>query len=114
MTASYDEPSRAGEVVSPELTFFAACPRNVSDLLAGELRGVGIAVDREHPAGVSFSGPLQDAYRACLYSRTASRVVMTLAVVDAPDPDQMYRALLELPWGNPPARRRHAGGRCRR
>ncbi|HEX6573037.1 MAG TPA: hypothetical protein VF055_13515, partial [Steroidobacteraceae bacterium] len=49
-------------------TFFAACPRNVSDLLATELREMDVAVEREHPAGVSFSGSLRDAYQACLRS----------------------------------------------
>jgi 23S rRNA (guanine2445-N2)-methyltransferase / 23S rRNA (guanine2069-N7)-methyltransferase len=82
----------------PPATFFAACPRNVSDLLATELRELGIDVGREHPAGVGFSGPLRAAYLACLHSRTASRVLLTLAELDAVDPDTMYRGLLELPW----------------
>ena len=82
----------------PSSTFFAACPRNVSDLLAGELRELGIDVGREHPAGVSFTGPLRSAYLACLHSRTASRVLVTLADLDASDPDTMYRGLLTLPW----------------
>ncbi len=79
-------------------TFFAACPRNVSDLLAAELREAGIAVDREHGAGVSFTGPLRDGYAACLRSRTASRVVLRLGEVPAHDPDVMYRGLLEFAW----------------
>ncbi|HEX9208234.1 MAG TPA: bifunctional 23S rRNA (guanine(2069)-N(7))-methyltransferase RlmK/23S rRNA (guanine(2445)-N(2))-methyltransferase RlmL [Steroidobacteraceae bacterium] len=106
----------------PSSTFFAACPRNVSDLLAAELRGLGIDVGREHPAGVSFVGPLRSAYLACLHSRTASRVLLTLAELAAPDPDTMYRGLLDLPWeahvrpdgtfaidvvGDPPAWLRH-------
>ncbi len=40
------------------LEFFAACPRHVPDLLAGELRALGLDVTREHPAGVSFTGPI--------------------------------------------------------
>jgi 23S rRNA (guanine2445-N2)-methyltransferase / 23S rRNA (guanine2069-N7)-methyltransferase len=80
--------------------FFAACPRNVADLLAAELRQSGLEVEREHPAGVSFLGPLASAYTACLRSRTASRVLLTLADLDAADPDLMYRGLLELPWEN--------------
>jgi 23S rRNA (guanine2445-N2)-methyltransferase / 23S rRNA (guanine2069-N7)-methyltransferase len=79
-------------------TFFAACPRNVSDLLAAELRARGIEVGREHPAGVSFAGELRDAYAACLHSRTASRVLLTLADLDAPDADRMHAALREIPW----------------
>ena len=60
---------------APEIAgfeFFAACPRHVSELLASELRAAGLNVTREHPAGVSFNGPLQDGYVACLHSRYAS------------------------------------------
>jgi 23S rRNA (guanine2445-N2)-methyltransferase / 23S rRNA (guanine2069-N7)-methyltransferase len=78
--------------------FFAACPLNVADMLSLELRQVGVEVVREHPAGVSFTGPLASAYMACLQSRTASRVLLTLADLEASDPDVMYRGLLELPW----------------
>ena len=84
--------------------FFAACPLNVADMLSLELRQVGVEVVREHPAGVSFTGPLASAYTACLQSRTASRVLLTLADLNASDPDVMYRGLLELPWES------HVGG----
>ncbi len=95
LEAAFAAPRRRG---AGERTFFAACPRNVADLLAGELRALDIDVEREHPAGVSFHGSLQAAYAACLHSRTASRVLLTLTEVDAADPDQMYRGLLDLPW----------------
>ncbi|MGI9245621.1 MAG: hypothetical protein ACR2I8_02800, partial [Steroidobacteraceae bacterium] len=78
--------------------FFAACPRNVSDLLAAELRSFGIEVDREHPAGVSFHGSLRSGYVACLRSRTASRVLLTLGEFDASDPDRMHAGLRTVPW----------------
>jgi len=78
--------------------FFAACPRGVADLLASELRGLGIAVTREHPAGVSFNGPLAHAYLACLQSRTASRVLQTIATVPIDTVEAMYEALKEIPW----------------
>jgi 23S rRNA (guanine2445-N2)-methyltransferase / 23S rRNA (guanine2069-N7)-methyltransferase len=87
----------AGEPAT-RLRFFAACPLNVADMLSAELREVGVNVVREHPAGVSFDGPLASAYRACLHSRIASRVLLTIADLNASDPDVMYRGLLELPW----------------
>jgi len=82
----------------PHHTFFAACPRNVADLLAEELRALGIEVSREHPAGVSFAGPLAHGYLACLHSRTASRVILTLTEVPAPSPEALHGALLDVPW----------------
>ena len=84
--------------VSSRRVFFATCPRGVSELLAGELRDLDIDVVREHPAGVSFRGSLRSPYVACLHSRTASRVLLTVADVNAADPDVMYEALRAGPW----------------
>src|SRR5512137_692381 len=78
--------------------FFAACPRHVPDLLAAELRALGLQVSREHPAGVSFAGTLRDGYLACLASRTASRVLLTLGTVPLDSVDSMYAAIRALPW----------------
>jgi 23S rRNA (guanine2445-N2)-methyltransferase / 23S rRNA (guanine2069-N7)-methyltransferase len=86
------------EPVGGSSEFFAACPRGVADLLASELRGFGIAVAREHPAGVSFNGPLAHAYLACLHSRTASRVLQTIATVPLDTVEAMYEALIQIPW----------------
>ncbi len=82
----------------PEFEFFAACPRHVPDLLAGELRVLGLNVTREHPAGVSFTGPLRDGYLACLASRTASRVLLVLGTVPVDTPEAMYEAIRAMPW----------------
>jgi 23S rRNA (guanine2445-N2)-methyltransferase / 23S rRNA (guanine2069-N7)-methyltransferase len=88
----------SGDPVEDSGEFFAACPRGVSDLLAAELRGFGIAVTREHPAGVSFNGPLAHAYLACLQSRTASRVLKTIATVPLDTAETMYAALKDIRW----------------
>lgn len=78
--------------------FFAACPRGVADVLASELRAMGVVVTREHPAGVSFVGPVEHAYLACLQSRTASRVLKTIGTVSLETVEAMYAALKEIPW----------------
>ena len=78
--------------------FFAACPRHVPDLLAGELRALGLNVTREYPAGVGFTGSIRDGYLACLSSRTASRVLLTLGSVPLDSPDAMYGGVRGLPW----------------
>jgi 23S rRNA (guanine2445-N2)-methyltransferase / 23S rRNA (guanine2069-N7)-methyltransferase len=82
----------------PAFEFFAACPRYVPELLGGELRALGLNVTREHPAGVSFTGPLRDGYLACLASRTASRVLLVLGTVPVDTPEAMYEAIRDLPW----------------
>lgn len=83
---------------SGEHSFFAACPRHVPDLLSSELRDLGMAVTREFPAGVAFTGSLRDGYLACLASRLASRVLLTLASLPLESPEAMYAAIRELPW----------------
>jgi 23S rRNA (guanine2445-N2)-methyltransferase / 23S rRNA (guanine2069-N7)-methyltransferase len=80
------------------LSFFAACPRHVAELLATELRALGLAVTREHPAGVEFTGPLEHGYLACLASRTASRILLTLGTVPLDSPDSLYEAVRSIPW----------------
>ncbi|WP_462320845.1 bifunctional 23S rRNA (guanine(2069)-N(7))-methyltransferase RlmK/23S rRNA (guanine(2445)-N(2))-methyltransferase RlmL [Halochromatium sp.] len=81
-----------------EQRFFASAARNLESLLADELRGLGIESAVETRAGVSFSGGLADAYRVCLWSRVASRVLLPLAEFPAPDPDALYASMREIDW----------------
>ncbi|HEY5112713.1 MAG TPA: THUMP domain-containing protein, partial [Coriobacteriia bacterium] len=67
-------------------------------LLADELRGIGASGVRAARAGVAFAGDLRVAYAACLWSRTASRVLMALGKVPAGSADEMYQGVLEMPW----------------
>ncbi len=80
------------------LSLFATCARGVEPLLAEELRAIGASGVRPARAGVGFAGDLRIAYAACLWSRTASRVLMPLAKVDATDADALYRGVLDIPW----------------
>ena len=88
----------SAEATEPRCEFFAACPRHVPELLAGELRALGVEVTRTHPAGVGFEGPLEHGLRACLHSRTASRIVLSLASGPAADAEQFYDLIRALPW----------------
>jgi 23S rRNA (guanine2069-N7)-methyltransferase / 23S rRNA (guanine2445-N2)-methyltransferase len=66
--------------------------------LARELVALGAADARERSTGVTFSGSLEVAYRACLWSRVANRVFLELARFDAADADGFYRAVREIDW----------------
>ncbi|MEA1048766.1 bifunctional 23S rRNA (guanine(2069)-N(7))-methyltransferase RlmK/23S rRNA (guanine(2445)-N(2))-methyltransferase RlmL [Lamprobacter modestohalophilus] len=81
-----------------EQRFFASAARNLESLLADELRGLGIESAVETRAGVDFSGSLADAYRVCLWSRIASRVLLPLSDFAAPDPDALYAGVREIDW----------------
>ena len=73
-----------------DLSLFATVPRGLESLLAGELRGLGAAHVRQVRAGVAFSGSLETAYRACLWSRLAGRVLLPVVSGKAGDGDELY------------------------
>ncbi|MDZ4179273.1 MAG: THUMP domain-containing protein, partial [Coriobacteriia bacterium] len=79
-------------------TFFAPTAPGLEDLLAEELRALGADRVRAARAGVSFSGPLAIAYRACLWSRTASRVLMRLVEVPANSAEELYDKVRAIRW----------------
>jgi 23S rRNA (guanine2445-N2)-methyltransferase / 23S rRNA (guanine2069-N7)-methyltransferase len=80
------------------LTLFATCPKGLELLLAEELRTLGAHGVRETRAGAEFSGALETAYRACLWSRLASRVLLPLAEFAAHTPDDLYRGVRTVRW----------------
>ena len=60
------------------LKFFATCPKGLESLLNHELTELGAESVRETVAGVSFSGDLSLAVKVCLWTRFATRVLLTL------------------------------------
>lgn len=84
--------------MSDSLTLFATAPKGVEPILEAELLALGIGDVHQHKGGVSFSGDLASAYRACLWSRTASRVLMILDELPADDANSLYEAVTQLAW----------------
>ena len=80
------------------LNLIASCPRGLADLLVQELQALGVEGARERGTGVAFSGTLEQAYRACLWSRTANRVFLVLAEYDAPDTEGFYAGARRVDW----------------
>lgn len=80
------------------LEFFATCPKGFEPLLADELASLGARHVRALRGQVGFGSALEDAYRACLWSRLASRVVLVLDRIGAADSDSLYQGMAELPW----------------
>ena len=61
--------------------FFATCLPGAEKLLADELHGLGVRKVRPLSGGASFFGAPEDALRACLWSRLAGRVNLTVGRV---------------------------------
>lgn len=80
------------------LTFFASAAKGLVSVVAEELRGLGASAIREHPAGVHFTGDLALGYRACLWLRSASRVLVEIAEVEAGDAARLLACARELDW----------------
>lgn len=73
-------------------------PKGLTPLLEAELRAIGLRGASAGRGGVRFRGTLEDAYRACLWSRLASRVLLPLARAPASTYDALHAALAEYPW----------------
>lgn len=78
--------------------YFATCPKGMEYLLRDELVALGALDVREALAGAHFSGTLETAYRACLWSRLASRILLPLAEFDAADDEALYRGVQTIDW----------------
>lgn len=78
--------------------FMATAPRGLADLVAGELRALGVAELSERVAGVRFAGELSAGYSACLWSRVASRVLLEIADYTASDTDSFYAGARAVDW----------------
>lgn len=80
------------------LSLFVTCPKGLEELLTQELTSFGATSVRQTVAGVHAEGDLAFAYRCCLWSRLANRVLLPLGSWPAPDADAIYRAAAAVPW----------------
>ena len=78
--------------------WFASCPKGLESLLASELTSLGAGKTRETVAGVYVEGTLAFAYRACLWSRLANRVLLPLEKFEVSSADDLYRGVRSIPW----------------
>jgi 23S rRNA (guanine2445-N2)-methyltransferase / 23S rRNA (guanine2069-N7)-methyltransferase len=78
--------------------FFATCPKGLESLLLDEVQSFGAVTAKETVAGVSFSGPLQLGYRACLWSRLANKVLLPLATSGCHNAEELYEAVKAIEW----------------
>jgi 23S rRNA (guanine2445-N2)-methyltransferase len=78
--------------------FFATASAGTEDLLADELRELGLHGVRIGRGGVQFTGEIADAMRVCLWSRTAMRVLLPLAEFPAATADALYAGARDISW----------------
>lgn len=78
--------------------WLATCPKGLELLLANELQELGATGVKETVAAVHFEGSLELAYRACLWSRLANRVLMPLHSFMLNSADDLYQQCNDIAW----------------
>lgn len=84
--------------MSQPFPLFVTCPRGLEPLLLAELQSFGASAGRERSGGVECRGDRALAYRACLWSRLASRVLMPLSSFALSSADDLYAAARAIDW----------------
>ena len=83
---------------NPSLELFASCPKGLEYLLAEELTTLGADSVKETVAGVSFQGSLEIAYKSCLWSRLASRILLRLGEINSNTKENLYDGVRTFEW----------------
>lgn len=78
--------------------WFTSCPKGLESLLLNELEGFGLSQLRETVAGVEFKGDLESAYRVCLWSRLANRLLLPISSFSLASADELYAGVAAVNW----------------
>jgi 23S rRNA (guanine2445-N2)-methyltransferase / 23S rRNA (guanine2069-N7)-methyltransferase len=78
--------------------WIATAPIGAASVLAEELLQYGASGIRERSNDVKFQGTLAVGYRACLWSRTATRVLLSLGSIDAASSEAIYAGVKRIDW----------------
>ena len=85
-------------MIANVLYWIATAPVGAASVLAEELAQFGAEDIRERSHDVKFQGTLEVGYRACLWSRSATRVLLSLGQIDAVSSKGIYEALKRIDW----------------
>jgi len=82
----------------PNYQLFASTPKAMESILNDELHSLGITDTKATLAGVAFQGDLEAAYRACLWSRTANRILLVLSTFSVKSQEDLYNGVQKINW----------------
>ena len=80
------------------MNFFAITAPGLEGILATELRALGIRIGQSVPGGVEFKGEREDLWRANLWSRVASRIVVRVDEFHASSFHELERRGKKIEW----------------
>jgi len=78
--------------------FFAICPKGFEELIIEELNSLGAEHCKATVGGVHFGGAIEVAYRACLWSRLANKILLPLASAPVRNIDDLYKVCRDIDW----------------
>ena len=81
-----------------EVELYLTCPKSLEGLLLDEAQALGLSDAREQLAGVSGRGTMQAAYRMCLWSRLANRVLLVLKRFSVKTVEDLYHGVNDIDW----------------
>ncbi|WP_417662656.1 bifunctional 23S rRNA (guanine(2069)-N(7))-methyltransferase RlmK/23S rRNA (guanine(2445)-N(2))-methyltransferase RlmL [Pseudomonas sp.] len=84
--------------MSDRYELFLTCPKGLEGLLLEEASTLGLEEVREHTSAVRGFAQIETAYRLCLWSRLANRVLLVLKRFPVKDAESMYEGVLEVDW----------------
>ena len=77
---------------------FATTPKAMEGILANEIQALGGQNVQQKLAGVAFQGDLAMSYHACLWLRTASRVLLLLSSFEVKSQQDLYDGAQRIDW----------------
>ncbi|MDH3354772.1 MAG: bifunctional 23S rRNA (guanine(2069)-N(7))-methyltransferase RlmK/23S rRNA (guanine(2445)-N(2))-methyltransferase RlmL [Chromatiales bacterium] len=80
------------------MKLFATAPEGTISLLETELTVLGASQLDVRPRGVAFEADLETAYRICLNSRIANRILMPVTRFKASSPEAIYEEIKAIRW----------------
>ncbi|MBT4145977.1 MAG: 23S rRNA (guanine(2445)-N(2))/(guanine(2069)-N(7))-methyltransferase, partial [Gammaproteobacteria bacterium] len=70
----------------------------MEDILVTELKQLGAKNVKAALAGAYFEGSIETAYRICLWSRIANRVLLTLGTFSVTSQEELYDGIYKVNW----------------
>ena len=80
------------------MDFVTTCGAGLEELAAGEITSYGGRISSSRRGEIRWSAPLEAGYRACLWSRYSSRLVLVLSEFEIHSTDDLYEAAKSMVW----------------
>ena len=84
--------------MSDRFELYLTCPKGLEGLLAEEAKGLGLDEVREHTSAIRGAADMETAYRLCIWSRLANRVLLVLKRFSMKNADDLYDGVHAVDW----------------